>query len=309
MGFDIAFSTVLTTLLYILPGYLVSKAGKVRPEHLSGLSGLMIYGCSPCMIASTIFMLEFSAETLKGMALFFFFTLLLQGAFMAILYYFLHRKYDDAKYRIFTLGSVLGNVGFFGLPIVKALLPGHPEAASYSAVFMISMNVFVFTMGIFCLTRDAKYITLNQAFNNPSTYAFLVGLVLFLLHGSEWMPALVTNAVQVIGNMTTPLCMLILGVRLSAVHLPDLLKRPIVYLVCIMKLLVFPLVSYAIVSLFPFLDHTFRCSILILCGTPCAAIVLSMAEMYEAEQELSANCVLLTTLLCFLTLPVLTLFA
>ena len=119
---------------------------------------------------------------------------------------------------------------------------------------------------------------------------------------------LLTTALTNVGSMTTPLCMIILGVRLANVELKQLFMRPFVYVVCLMKLLVYPLVSYALISLFPVPD-AFKASILILCGVPCAAIVLSMAEMYNAEQELSANCLLVSTLLSVITIPILTLLA
>ena len=306
MGFDIAISNVLMTLLYILPGYVACKTGKVGAAHLPGLSGVLVYACAPFMVFSTLLSLEFSMENLIGMAQFFVATLVFQGLFMAILYAVFRRRYTDARYRILTIGSVLGNVGFFGLPIIRALLPGSPEVACYSAVFMISMNIFVFTMAIFCLTGDPKFVPIRQAVMNPSFFAFVLGLIVHVLNGNQWMPELIQRATTALGNVTTPLCMLILGIRLANTDLKQLFRRPFVYIISLMKLLAFPLFSYALISLFP-VSEAFRSSILILCGTPCAAMVLSMAEMYNAEQELSANCVLVSTLMCFLTIPLLTL--
>ena len=71
-------------------------------------------------------------------------------------------------------------------------------------------------------------------------------------------------------------------------------------------MLIFPLFCYFAVYFLP-LDFSFKASILILAGTPCASVVFNLSEMYKSEPELSANCVLVSTLLCFLTLPVLTL--
>lgn len=308
MGFDIAFSNVLMTLLYILPGFIVAKAGKIKPQHLPGLSGVLVYGCSPCLVVATLFSLDYSVANLYNMLTFFVATLILQGLFMGALHLLFHKKYADARYRILNIASVLGNVGFFGLPIIRSLLPGSPEVVCYSAVFMISMNVYVFTMAIFCLTGDSKYMTLKNAVTNPSTVAFLIGLIIYSLQLRQYLPSLLTTALTNVGSMTTPLCMIILGVRLANVELKQLFVRPFVYVVCLMKLLVYPLVSYALISLFP-VPYAFKASILILCGVPCAAIVLSMAEMYNAEQELSANCLLVSTLLSVITIPILTLIA
>ena len=308
MEFDIAFSNVLLTLMYILPGYLVCKSGKVTARHLPSISAILIYVCAPALVLSTVLQLDYSVETLRYMGEFFVVTFALQALMLGGLYLLLRRRYADARYRVMTIGGVLGNVGFFGLPIIRALLPDHPEVACFSAVFMISMNLFVFTMAIYCLTGDAKYVTLKQAIVNPSSIAFIVAMALYVAHGSEWLPSMLVSYFSAIGSMTTPLCMFILGIRLATVELKKLFTRPLVYGICAIKLLGFPLLAFGLVSLFPFTD-AFKASVLILCGTPCASVVLSMAEMYRSEQELSANCVLVSTLLSFITIPLLTLLA
>lgn len=306
MSFNIALSNVIITLLYILPGYIVCKMKRAAADHLSTLSGVLIYICAPCMVVSSFLALDFSVDNLINMGLFFVVTFLLQAAFMGLIFFIFRKKAEDAKYRILTIGSVLGNVGFFGLPVVKALLPNNPEVMCYSAVYVISMNILVFTVGVFCLTGKKEYMTVKAGIFNPSMFGFVTGLLLYLVQAGDFLPDLVTNSVGLLGNMTTPLCMIILGIRLASVSFKKLFTRPIIYLICLGKLVLFPLFCYAAVVFLPFAD-SFKASILILSATPCASVILNMAEMHKSETELSANCVLLTTLMCFLTIPVLTL--
>ena len=54
-------------------------------------------------------------------------------------------------------------------------------------------------------------------------------------------------------------------------------------------------------------DPVLKYSILILSGTPCASVILTLAEIHKSERESSANCILLSTLLCLITLPLLAL--
>ena len=107
-------------------------------------------------------------------------------------------------------------------------------------------------------------------------------------------------------GITTPLCMIILGIRLATVSFKKLFTRPIIYAVCACKLIIFPLFCYLAVYFIP-LQESFKASILILSAVPCAAVILSMAEIHQSETELAANCVLLSTLLCFITIPLLVL--
>lgn len=306
MSFQIALSNVLITLLYIVPGFLLCKAKKAAADHLSTMSAVLIYICSPCMIVNSFFQLDFSWSELGNMGLFFVITLVLQSVFMLVLYFLFRKKYEDSKYRILTIGAVLGNVGFFGLPIVRAVLPDFPEAVCFSSVYVASMNILVFTVGVFCLTNDRKFMKLRTAVLNPTTIAVLISLPLYYFGVRQYLPELLLNSVSLLGNMTTPLCMVILGIRLATVSLKKLFTRPMIYVICACKLLLFPLFCYAAVVLLP-LDFSVKASVLVLSSVPCASVILNMAEIHKSETELAANCVLLSTLLCFLTIPLLVL--
>ncbi len=306
MSFQITFINVVIMLLYILPGFIICKMKKASADHLPTISAVMIYGCTPCLIVSSFLALDFSWEMLANMGLFFAVTFVLQLAFMGILWLILRRRFDDAKYRVFTVASVMGNVGFFGLPIVRAMLPENPEVMCYSAMYIASMNLIMYTIGVYFLTRDKKFMTPKAAILNPMMLGLAIGLPLLLTGAGAYIPEAFRNGIKLVGDMSAPLCMMILGIRLATVSLKKLFARPFVYLACAFKLIVFPLFCYLAVVLLP-LPVSFKASVLILSGTPCASIVFNLSEMHKSDPELSANCVLLSTLMCFITLPLLTL--
>ena len=306
MSFQIALGQVALTLLYIMPGYLLSKGKKTSAQHLPTLSAVLIYVCGPCLHISAFISIDFSWETLRGMALFFVVTLVLQSAFMALLYFLFRSKQEDARFRILNIGSTLGNVGFFGLPVIRALLPAHPEAACYSAISCVTMNILVFTMGVFCLTKEKKYMSVRSALVNPTMIGFYIAMPLFMLSARRALPDMLLNSLQLLGNMSTPFCMIILGIRLAQTPVKKLFSQPFVYAISLAKLVAFPLFCFAAVCFLP-LPMAFKASVVVLSATPCASIILNLAEMHHSEMDLSANCVLVSTLLCFLTIPVMTL--
>jgi predicted permease len=303
--FTIAFSNVLVTLLYILPGYLVCRFRRATAEHLPTLSGLLIYVFSPCMLITSLLKMEFSLGQLGNMGLFLFVSLLLQAAFMLILFgLFRHR--EGAKYRIFAIASVMGNVGFFGLPIVRVLLPHNPEVMAYSAAYAVSMNILLFTVGVYCLTGDRRTMSLRHALVNPTVIGFSVGVILYVLGAGRFLPTLLVDCVRLLGDISTPLCMIILGIRLATVPFGRLFSRPFVYGIAGSKLLLYPLFVFLATLVLP-LPYSFEAALVVLSATPCASVIQSIAEIHKSETELSANCVMLSTLLCFLTIPVVTL--
>ncbi len=302
MAFGIAFSNVLLTLLYIIPGFLCCKTKIAKADHLSTLSAILMYVCSPCMIVSSFMETERSLQNIGKIMLFFVVALIIQTVLTFVLYGLFRRKFDDVKYRMLTVSFGLGNAGFFGIPIIKALLPGHPEVACFACVYIVGMNMLTFTIGAYCLTGDKKRMAMKRAFLNPSFISLVVALVLCALNVKSIMPDMLNDAIILLNKITTPLCMIILGIRLASVSFKKLFARVFVYVTCACKLIIFPFICLLLVWFLP-VDNIFKAAMFILGGTPCASVMLNIAEMYNGETELAANCVLLSTLLCVFTIP------
>ena len=300
---EVAFSNVLVTLLYIIPGFICCKAKVAKADHLSTLSAILVYVCSPCMVVWSFMEIERSWQMIGQILLFFVVSLAIQSVLTFVLYGIFRKKFQDVKYRMLTVSFGLGNAGFFGIPIIKALLPGHPEVACFACVYIVGMNMLTFTIGAYCLTGDKKRMTFKKAFLNPPFISLIAAIILYAMNFGSVMPGLVGDALQLLNRTTTPLCMIILGIRLASVSFKKLFTRIYVYVICACKLLIFPFVCLAIVYFLP-LDPVFKAAMFILGGTPCAAVMLNIAEMYDGETELAANCVLLSTLLCVFTIPI-----
>ena len=308
VSFSVTFGNVLLMLLYLVPGFLLCKCKKVKPEHLSTASVILLYVCGPGMFLNALIDLDVTPELTARMGLFILFSLIGETALMLLILLLLGRKRKEFGLRMLSIASVMGNVGFFGMPVVRALFPEAPEAAVYSCMFNVSLNIVAWTVGVFTLTGEKKYISLRAALVNPSVLAAGVGFVLYLLKANTWLPELVRNGFRTLGAMSTPLCMIILGIRLATMDPKKLFTTPLIWLISAGKLLIFPLFCWALTLPFG-LDPVFRGSILILAATPCASILLHLAEIHHHGQELAANCALLSTLLSIITIPLLSLLA
>lgn len=303
-AFNVTFSNVLLTLLYLLPGFILCKLRKVRTEHLGSVSAVLLYICGPCMFLNALTAMDASPALTARMLQFLLVSLLAELTLMLILFALSGKRRKEFRWRMLAIASVSGNTGFFGLPIVQALFPGIPEAASYSCMFCVSLNILAWTVGVFALTGDRKYISFRDAFLNPTVVSVVIGFVLYLVGAKTWLPDLLKDGVRTVGGMSTPLCLFILGIRLAAMDLKKLFTQPFVYAIVGAKLILFPLFCYALVAFLPFSD-VFKASMLILGAAPCASVILNLAEMHNSGQELAANCALLSTLLCLLTIPLL----
>ncbi len=305
-SFSVTFSNVLLALLYMLPGFLLCKAGKVKPDHLSTTSVILLYACSPPMFLNAMMAPDPSPDLTAKMGLFILISFVGEVALMLLIWLFCRRRKQNFGLRMLSVASVMGNVGFFGLPVVRALFPDAPEAGVYSCMFNVSLNIVAWTVCVFTLTGEKKHMSLRAALLNPSVLSAAAGFILYLLKAKTWMPEMLQGGIRTLSNMSTPLCMLILGIRLATLDPKKLFTTPIVWCISAGKLLVFPLFCFLLVLPLP-LDPVFKGCMLMLAATPCASIVLNLAEMHNSGQELAADCALLSTLLSVATIPLLSL--
>ena len=303
--FSVTFGNVLLMLLYLLPGFFMCKVKKIKPDHLSSVSVILLYICGFGLYVNALSYLDPSPELFAKMGLFLLIALAGETALMLLILLVLGReKRKEFALRMLSIATVMGNVGFFGMPVVRALFPDAPEAAVYSSMFNAALNILAWTVGVFTLTGEKKHISLKAALVNPSMLAVFTGIILCLLRAKNWIPDILRTGFSSVGAMSTPLCMIILGVRLATMDFKTLFTTRLAWLISAGKLIVFPLFCYLLVL--P-LHPVFKGSVVILAGTPCASILLNLAEIHHNGQELAANCALLSTILSILTIPLLSL--
>lgn len=294
-------SNVAILFVYMCLGYLLCKFKKAVPSHAKSMSGLLVYVLSPAMIINSFLQIDFSYENSISLIKYFLMTLILQAVFLMMLYEVFHKKYDDAKYRIMSVGGVLGNVGFFGMPVISGIFPNDPIVMCYSSINVMSMNLLVFTIGVFMITNDKKYISIKGAILNPTSLSIMVALPLYIFNIR--FKGVIGDSIALFAKMVTPMCMFILGIRLSTERIRDVFSRSFVYLTCFFKLIAFPVFAFVCVKWLPFIDDITKTTVVVLAAAPSGAVIESLAELYECEQTLSANVVLLTTILSIITMP------
>lgn len=109
------------------------------------------------MIINSFLQLEFSWEGFAKIGIYFVISLAVQLLFFLLIFIVLKRKYSDSKYRILSVGSVLGNVGYLGMPVISSIFPNEPIVLCYSSINVMSMNLIVFPILAFCVIKLLPY--------------------------------------------------------------------------------------------------------------------------------------------------------
>lgn len=289
-----------------LPGFFLTKANVLKEEHIKGFAVFLLYVCSPALSIYSFQQAECNMEILINIGILLLVTTFMQVLIMGIGFLINIKTYKiDGASRVATVAAAFGNVGFFGVPILQALLPDHSEAMVYSAVMSVMMNLIGWTLGMFMMSGDRKHVSVKNFLINPTTLCLLIALPLFFTNTS--LPKPVMNFVEFFSKMSTPTAMTVLGMRLAFVKFRDLMDyRQVVAI--FLKLIALPLITFGIMYALP-VDETLKISTYILSCMPPAAITLNFAELSNTSPKTAANIVVVGSLLVAITLPVLLLIA
>ena len=297
------FATI-ALLLIIIPGFIVGKTKLVSERATVDLTKILLFVCSPCMFFMTFQKLERDFDLLLDLLIFALLVLLINAIMLGGAYLFLFKRQTEPVYRIITIATSLANCAFFGIPIIEALYENADKLIIYTSVWGITMNILGWTVVSAIIAHDPKYMSAKKIFLNPATMGGLAGLVFFLLsiNVGELYPSL-WSMIELLGRASSPVSMLIVGLRLSGVRIRELFDDWRIYLTIAIKQLAMPLVAFAVVFFLPLAPEIKQVFVL-LAACPVAAIVQSFAEMLGKGEREAAKLVLLGTILSVVTLPV-----
>ena len=144
------------------------------------------------------------------------------------------------------------------------------------------------TLGVFAITGDRKRINPLKIILNPPTIAVIIALPLFFCNVP--IPEQIMTPIRYLGDMTLPLSMIILGLRLADMRLISLVNDWKVYMVAFVKLIVSPLLCLGVLMLcgrFLPIGSTVIIALYIIAAMPTASSALNFAEMYGGAKGFS----------------------
>ena len=297
-----AFFTILILLSVSSAGFILQKKEMLSQNCIPGFSTVLLYICQPCLTVYTFYEADITLENVKNMLVFaglllFVFLLVLGGAFLI-----LRKKYDRAIYRILTIATMFSNCAFFGIPIIEALLPDYAsEIIIYTTVFGLMMNIIGWTVGSAIIANNIKFMSVKKILLNPATLGAVAAVVILVLNIP--LSSSLVSIITVTGKMCTPLSMLIIGMRLATIEFKKIFTDYRIYITIAIKQIVVPLLAFLIVFSLDMIDVNLRKTLFITCACPSASVVLNYSEIVGEGQKEAANLVLLSTISCCITLP------
>jgi predicted permease len=190
-----------------------------------------------------------------------------------------------------------------GFPVIETLYGS--EALFFAVICNLVFNVLVFSVGIVMMTGGEKDRGRFQPrmLLNAGIGASLLGLAFFLL--SVRIPSPLFEALDLLGGITTPLAMVVVGALLATFPLRRMVEDRRIGIAAAVRLLVIPVAAW--LALRPIAGDTLAFTVLItLAAMPTAANTVIFAEEYDADALLASRIVFVTTMCSVVTIPLLT---
>lgn len=297
--FFVVAGSVVSLFLMMAVGFVFTRRGILEQSALSQLSQLLLKVVAPCIVISSL-QVDFSAELLTRMGVALLALFVLYVAYGLLVRFLFPRQPEESQCAL-RFGVMFGNIGFMGLPLVTAAL--GQEAVIYCVVCLALFNVASWTYGVHLMGQP---VSVRRALINPGVLGTLAGVALFLLRIR--LPAPVLSAVEYMGDLNTPLAMVVIGGQMAAADLPATFRNRKLYLAAALKLIAVPLLTLAL--MLPFRgDALLFLTAVILAGCPTAGVTSMFAQMFRKDTSASAQLVTLSTLLSVITLPLMALIA
>ncbi len=316
IDFSNVFLTVLSLVVLAVPGYIMAKL-KMFPENATNvLSTVVLYCCQTFLVFMSFQNYEYSPEiglNMLWVGLLAFAVHLIMIAVVCLLV----RGNDQAKVKCVRYGSVFGNCGFIGIPLIKMLFEGSEhqgEVLIYTAIVITVWNILNWTLGVYIMTNDKKQIAPKKILFNPVIISVLLGLVCFLVikkpisdvapEGTfldNLLEKLMTSC-NYLGDAVTPLSMTVVGMRLANVNLKQLFVDKYAYLQCLLKLVVMSFICMITVGFLP-VDVTVKYGLFFTLSMPAATSTSLFAVKFGGNGDFGSVCVLLSTILSIITIP------
>ena len=168
---------------------------------------------------------------------------------------------------------------------------------------MTVFNILLWTMGYGMVSGSSSPKEVARSLlHTPVLYAMVVGLAIYLLQIP--VPALIAQPLELLSNMNTPLSMIITGILIATGDLKHIFTDRHIWKLAALRMLLIPAVCLAAFAALGLLRFGMSAQVVLLLECcPAAAITSVFAVQFGHDEQFAAGCVVLTTLLSILTLP------
>lgn len=287
-------ATILTAIAPViitaLIGFGWTRVGRQFDTH--ALTALVTEIGTPCLVFSTFAKMTVPAGAFVATA----------AASLTILVGFLIvaslvLKLSGLSLRTYLPSMSFPNTGNLGIPL--ALYAFGPEGLAYAIVFVCFTSIMNFTIGQAIAAGTMSWRAIAKM---PIIYAVVLGLA--VTETGVALPPFLADTVSLLGSITVPLMLLMLGVSLGSLRVAAF---PRAFMLSLLRIGMGVVLGFGITALFS-LHGAARAAVIMQSSMPAAVFNYLFALRWNNQPEEVAGIVVVSTLVTIATTPILLYF-
>lgn len=303
-----AFGGVFSLIIVVMIGFVLASKGWFSESTCKIIPKLVTNICLPPFLGATIinhFPHESLSEILKGTALP---ALTLVTMFGAAWLVAKVLKIKKNHLGLFCASVSNPNTIFIGIPINLALF--GPASTPYVLLYYFASTTFFWTIGNYAISCDQRTVPGAakpevrkiqwERIVSPPIIGFLLGLGCVL--AEIILPEFLMSAAMMIGEMTTPLALIFIGITLQRIGFRNLNPGRDGIIALSGRLIVSPLLVFLCLPIFD-LPQLMGRVFVIQASLPVIMQIPILSAYYGTDPKFGAMMVVLSTLLCIITVP------
>lgn len=297
MSFFDTFQEMLVLLFAMAMGYLANRLGYLDGGTNRRLCKLLLNITMPAMILAAVFNQEVLPEPgellglLKAAAFYYGLEFLLMPLAAGLL------GGTEGQKGVWRFVMIFANTAFVGYPVTVALF--GQEALLYAVILVIPFNLLAYTLGPLMLAGTAGPRRRQRV--SPCVVAALAALAVTLTRIP--LPALPGECLDIVGGVTVPLSLLLVGSLLADLPLGKAFANPRLWALAAVRLLILPALLWGIFQVVD-IEPPMAAEVAVILMSMPAALNGSMLSLeYGGDTETMAQATFLTTLCSIVTIP------
>lgn len=297
------FNLVLPFFGLIFLGFFVARINRQPLEALGWMNTFIVYVALPAMFFQILSRTPVSELTQWGFIIGCTASTFYIFAIMFIIGMVRTRRIDEST--IQGLAAAYGNIGYMGPPLA-ILAFGAPAAVPVALIFCFD-NIFHFVISPLMMAisgndkrskSELMLGVLKKIFFHPFIIATILGIGAAVAGLTP--PLAMTRMIDLLAAAAAPCALFAMGATLALRPLKRVPKE--LYLIVPLKLLVQPLMIYAMLNLTGDFPPVWIHTAMLMAALPTATNVFVIAQQYGVWVERASSSILATTLFSILTL-------
>ncbi|MCI6738031.1 MAG: AEC family transporter [Intestinibacter sp.] len=299
MDIQVIINQMVILFLVMIVGYIANKVKILDKELNQKLSSLVLNVTSPALILYSV------SEPVEGDLNTVLQIFLLSVAVYVVLPFigiFFARILKVAKEdrNLYQFMTIFSNIGFMGYPVIQAIF--GKEALFFASICNLVFNIFCFSYGVFLISGAGKVSFDYKKLINPGIIFSIIAVVIYL---TKWqMPVIIGETSDLVGSITTPLAMMIIGSSLAEIPIKEVVSDIRIYIYTIIKQIIMPILFWWVLK-FIVHDAMVLGVLVVLIAMPVGTIAIMFCNQFGGNTSLASKSIFITTLASVFTIPTL----